>query len=41
MENKRYYLKHYINTKSKDINYDDIKGECMGLTEELNKKLVK
>ena len=21
LENKRYYLKHYINTRSKDINY--------------------
>jgi len=29
LESKRYYLKHYINTKSKDINYEDIKNECM------------
>ena len=26
LEGKRYYLRHYINTKSKDINYEDIKG---------------
>ena len=26
MENQRYLLKHYINTKSKDINYEDIKN---------------
>lgn len=41
LESKRYYLKHYINTKSKDINYEDIKNECMSYSEELNKKLVK
>lgn len=26
LEGKRYYLRHYINTKSKDINYEDIKN---------------
>ena len=26
VESKRYYLKHYINTKSKDTNYEDIKN---------------
>lgn len=26
LESKRYYLKHFINTKSKDINYEDIKN---------------
>ena len=41
LEGKKYYLKHYINTKSKDINYEDIKNECMGYAEELNRKLVK
>ena len=41
LEGKRYYLKHYINTKSKDINYEDIKNECMSYADELNKTLVK
>ena len=41
LEGKKYYLKHYINTKSKDINYEDIKNECMSYTDELNKLLVK
>jgi intraflagellar transport protein 74 len=41
LESKRYYLKQYINTKSKDINYEDIKNECMSYAEEINKKLVK
>ena len=26
MENQKYILRHFINTKSKDINYEDIKG---------------
>ncbi len=41
LESKRYYLRQYINTKSKDINYEDIKNECMSYADELNKKLVK
>lgn len=41
LEGKRYYLRHYINTKSKDINYEDIKNECMSYADELNKALVK
>lgn len=41
MESKRYYLKHYINTKSKDINYEDIKNECMSYADELNKQILK
>lgn len=41
LESKRYYLRHYINTKSKDINYEDIKNECMSYADELNKKLIK
>lgn len=41
VESNRYYMKHYINTKSKDINYEDIKNECMAFSEELNKKLLK
>ena len=40
-ESQLYYLKHYINTKSKDTNFEDIKNECMSVAEELNKKLVK
>ncbi len=28
-ENEVYYLKHFINTKSKDINYDDLKSDCL------------
>ena len=41
MESQKYYLKHYINTKSKDITYEDIKNECMSYAEELNKLLLK
>lgn len=41
LEGKRYYLKYYINTKSKDINYEDIKNECMSYADELNKVLAK
>jgi hypothetical protein len=41
LESKRYYLKQYINTKSKDINYEDAKNECMCYAEEFNKKLLK
>ena len=41
MEGKKYYLKHYINTKSKDINYEDIKNECMSYADELNKTLAR
>lgn len=40
-ESQLYYLKHYINTKSKDINFEDIKNECMAAAEELNKLLIK
>lgn len=29
LEGKKYLFKQYINTKSKDINYEDIKNECM------------
>lgn len=25
-EDQLYYLKHYINTKSKDINFEDVKN---------------
>lgn len=41
LEGKRYLLKQYINTKSKDINYEDIKNECMSYADELNKQLLK
>lgn len=41
LQSKRYLLKQYINTKSKDINYEDIKNECMSYTDELNKQLIK
>jgi hypothetical protein len=40
-ENEIYYLKHFINTKSKDISYEDIKSECIGMIQQLNKDLVK
>lgn len=39
-ESQLYYLRHYINTKSKDINFEDIKNECMSVAEELNKSLL-
>lgn len=31
VESQLYYLKHYINTKSKDINFEDVKNECMAV----------
>ena len=34
-------MKHFINTKSKDINYDDLKNNCLIVSAELNKKLLK
>ena len=40
LEGKCYYLRHYINTKSKDVNYEDIKNECMSYADELNKTLA-
>jgi intraflagellar transport protein 74 len=40
-ENEVYYLKHFINTKSKDINYEELKNECLGVAAQLNKTLVK
>ena len=40
VESQLYYLRHYINTKSKDINFEDVKNECMAVAEELNKILV-
>lgn len=40
-ESQVYYLKHYINTKSKDTNFEDIKNECMAVVDELNKILIK
>lgn len=40
-ENEVYYLKHFINTKSKDINYEDLKNECLSVASQLNKTLVK
>ena len=39
-ESQLYYLRHYINTKSKDINFEDSKNECMSVAEELNKALL-
>ncbi len=32
-ESQLYYLKHYINTKSKDTNFEDVKNECMAVAE--------
>ena len=40
-ESQIYYLKHYINTKSKDTNFEDIKNECMAVADELNRMLTK
>jgi hypothetical protein len=40
-ENEVYYLKHFINTKSKDINYEDAKNECLAVGAQLNKILNK
>jgi intraflagellar transport protein 74 len=40
-ENEVYYLKHFINTKSKDINYEDVKNECLAVGAQLNKILNK
>lgn len=40
-ENEVYYLKHFINTKSKDINYEDAKNECLAVGAQLNKLLNK
>lgn len=31
-----YQLKSYINTKSKDMNYQGVQKDCLGLMEELN-----
>ena len=39
-ESQLYYLRHYINTKSKDINFEDVKNECMSVAEEYNKTLL-
>lgn len=39
-ESQLYYLRHYINTKCKDINFEDAKNECMSVAEELNKALL-
>ena len=41
IESQKYYLKHYINTKSKDTNFEDIKNECMAVADELNRMLTK
>lgn len=40
-ESQVFYLKHYINTKSKDTNFEDIKNECMSVADQLNKMLLK
>lgn len=40
-ESQLFYLKHYINTKSKDINFEDAKNECMLVADDLNKALIK
>lgn len=34
-------MKSYINIKSKDMKYEDIRAECLQSCEELNKKLQK
>ena len=40
-ESQLFYLQHYINTKSKDINFEDAKNECMLVADDLNKALIK
>jgi|JI6StandDraft_1071083.scaffolds.fasta_scaffold88779_3 hypothetical protein len=41
MEAQRYYMKSYINVKSKDMRYEDIRTECLKCCDELNKMLQK
>lgn len=41
MEAQRYYLKSYINVKSKDMRYEDIRAECLKCCDDLNRMLQK
>lgn len=40
-EAEKYYLKSYINIKSKDMKYQGIKDECLKFVEDLNRGLQK
>ena len=40
-EAQKYYLKSFINIKSKDMKYQGIKDECLKQIEDLNKILQK
>ncbi len=40
-EAQKYYLRYNINTKNKDMKYEDLKGECLGLVGEVNATIAK
>lgn len=41
LEAQRYYMRSYINIKSKDMKYEEIRAECLKGCDDLNKKLQK
>jgi len=36
-----YNLKQFIQSKTKDMNYQDLKNDCLNLAQEMNQVLIK